>query len=110
MVARRSDDFPELDEAELSSYDPFGYESTPSGTFNDPARAVTFSKAELDFRDMTTNRRRATEFARWSRECRTRASERSPPKVKREPVQRAKKPAAPPKYTKKWPGVIDEQG
>ncbi len=107
---RRFDDFPDIDEAELSSYDPFGYESTPSGTFNDPTRAVSLSKAELDFRDMTTNRRRAAEFARWSRECRTRAQERSPPKVKTERAPRPKKPAAPPKYTKKWPGIIDEQG
>lgn len=111
MAVRRSDDFPELDESELSSFDPFGYDATPSGTFNDPTRPVVLSKAELDFRDMMTNRRRAGERARWSRECLARWTACHPPTPKPPRTGKPKpKPTTQPKYTKKWSGIIDEKG
>jgi hypothetical protein len=106
----RGDDFPEVDPALLTPEDPFGYDATPSGTFNDPRAPVVLSKAELDFRDMMTNRRRGAERARWTRECLARWEACHPPKPRPPKVKRPSKPAAPPKYTKRWTGIIDEQG
>lgn len=105
-------EFPEVEPDLLTPADPFGYEHTPPGTFNDPTRPVVLSAAERDFRDLMTNRRRGRERARWSSECLKRWEACHPPRPKPAPKtgKPKGKPTAPAKYTKRWNGIIDEPG